>query len=92
MNILIFSILCALYDKDKVIYNHNSRFIFRFIIVALISIYEVPFILVGIIKPTIFQFLFNTAIFYLSFDYMLNVFKGLKWNYIGETSNIVIVV
>jgi hypothetical protein len=30
----------------------------------------------------------NTAIFYLLFDYTLNVLEGRKWNYIGQTAEI----
>ena len=55
----IFTILSALYDNGKRFVDHTLRFIFRAIIVGLISIIEVPAILVGIWKPTLFQFLFN---------------------------------
>ncbi len=83
---IIFTLLSALYDKGKRFTNHIPRFIFRAIIICLISIIEVPAILVGIWKPTLFQFLFNTAIFYGIFDYILNILEKRKWNYIGDTA------
>ena len=85
---LTFTILSALYDNGKRFVDHIPRFIFRAIIVGLISIIEMPTILVGIWKPTLFQFLFNTAIFYGIFDYTLNILEKRKWNYIGVTSEI----
>lgn len=84
----MFTLLSALYDKGKRFTNHIPRFIFRSIVVGLISIIEVPAILVGIWKPTLFQFLFNTAIFYGIFDYILNILEKRKWNYVGDTSKI----
>lgn len=84
----IFTLLSALYDNGKRFTNHTPRFIFRAIIICLISIIEVPAILVGIWKPTLFQFLFNTAIFYGIFDYILNILEKRKWNYVGDTSKI----
>ena len=85
---LTFTILSALCDNGKRFVDHIPRFIFRAIIVGLISIIEVPAILVGIWKPTLFQFLFNTAIFYGIFDYILNILEKRKWNYVGDTSKI----
>ena len=85
---LIFTILSAIYDNGKRFTDHTSRFVFRAIVVFLISVIEVPAILVGIWKPTLFQFLFNTAIFYGIFDYALNILEKRKWNYIGSTSKI----
>jgi hypothetical protein len=77
---ILFTILSALYDNGKRFTNHIPRFIFRALVVALISYIE-P----GNFIP---NFLLNTAIFYLIFDYSLNIFEGRKWNYIGETSKI----
>ena len=82
----IFTLLSALYDNGKRFTDHTSRWIFRAIVVCLISIVEVPTILVGVWKPTLFQFLFNIAIFYGIFDYTLNILEGRKWNYIGSTA------
>ena len=85
---IIFTILSALYDNGKRFTDHKSRFVFRAIIVCLISVVEVPTILVGVWKPTLFQFFFNTAIFYGIFDYILNILEKRKWNYVGDTSKI----
>jgi hypothetical protein len=85
---VIFTLLSAIYDKGKRFKDHTSRFIFRAIIVCLISIIEMPTILVGVWKPTLTQFFFNTAIFYGIFDYTLNILEKRKWNYIGNTAAI----
>ena len=74
----VFTILSAIYDNGKRFTNHIPRFIFRAILVLVISYFsEGNFIL---------NFLLNTAIFYLLFDYTLNLLEGRKWNYIGSTS------
>jgi hypothetical protein len=75
---LIFTILSALYDNGKRFSNHITRFVFRAIVVLIISYFsEGNFII---------NFAQNTAIFYLLFDYTLNILEGRKWNYIGNTS------
>jgi hypothetical protein len=61
---VIFTLLSAIYDNGKRFTDHTSRFVFRAIMVCLISVIEVPAILVGIWKLTLFQFLFNITIFY----------------------------
>ena len=76
----IFTLLSALYDNDKRFINHTSRFIFRAIVVAIISYFE--------IGEFIFNFAINIAIFYLLFDYTLNILEGRKWNYVGETAQV----
>jgi hypothetical protein len=88
MIVIAFTILSAIYDTNKRFTDHTSRFVFRVIMVCLISIIEVPTILVGVWKPTLIQFLFNTAIFYGIFDYTLNILEKRNWNYIGDTSKI----
>ena len=88
MIVVVFTILSALFDTNKRFTDHTSRFVFRLIMVCLISIIEVPTILVGIWKPTLTQFFFNTAIFYGIFDYVLNILEKRRWNYIGSTSKI----
>lgn len=85
---LIFTIVSALFDNNKRFTDHTSRFVFRAIMVCLISIIEMPTILVGVWKPTLTQFFFNTAIFYGIFDYTLNILEKRKWNYIGNTAAI----
>jgi hypothetical protein len=75
---LLFTILSALYDNGKRFTNHTPRFIFRVIVVAIISYLEQG--------NFILNFLLNTAIFYAAFDYTLNIMEGRKWNYVGNTA------
>lgn len=77
---LIFTILSALYDKGKRFINHISRFIFRAIVVGLISYFSAGNFLINFAQ--------NTAIFYLLFDYVLNILEDRKWNYVGKTAKI----
>jgi len=74
----IFTILSALYDNGKRFVDHRPRFIFRAIIVGLISYFSEGNFLINFAQ--------NTAIFYLLFDYTLNILEGRKWNYIGNTA------
>lgn len=76
----ILTLLSALYDKGKRFTNHIPRFIFRSIVVGLISYFSEGNFLINFAQ--------NTAIFYLLFDYTLNIIEGRKWNYIGSTSTI----
>lgn len=85
---LVFTVLSALYDKGKRFQDHTGRFVFRFVVIVLISFFEISTIINVIWKPTILQFLLNISIFYLLFDYLLNIFESRKWNYIGTTSEI----
>lgn len=78
--IIIFTILSALYDNGKRFVEHRSRFIFRAIVVSLISYFSAGNFLINFAQ--------NTAIFYLIFDYTLNIFEGRNWNYIGQTAEI----
>lgn len=75
---LTFTILSALYDNGKRFVDHTLRFIFRAIIVGLISYFSESNFFISFAQ--------NTAIFYLLFDYALNIFEGRKWNYIGNTA------
>lgn len=77
---IIFTILSALYDNGKRFTNHRPRFIFRAVVVGLISYFENGYFLTN--------FALNTAIFYALFDYTLNIFEGRKWNYVGNTAKI----
>ncbi|HMT68800.1 MAG TPA: hypothetical protein PKD16_01490 [Saprospiraceae bacterium] len=83
MLILVFTLLSAIYDKGKRFEDHKLRFIFRAVIVALIS-------LIGAdsMYEYIVNFAFNTAIFYALFDYILNILECRDWNYIGSTATI----
>ena len=85
---VIFTILSALYDNGKRFQDHTGRALFRFIILLLISIYEMPMIIVGIWQPTLIKLLTNIFIFYILFDYILNLLEGRKWNYVGNTAMI----
>ena len=75
---LTFTILSALYDNGKRFVDHTPRFIFRVIVVGLMSYFSAGNFLINFIQ--------SVAIFYLLFDYALNIFEGRKWNYIGETA------
>jgi hypothetical protein len=77
---IIFTLISAIYDNGKRFTDHIPRFIFRALVVALISYFEQG--------NFISNFLLNTAIFYAAFDYTLNLLEGRKWNYIGSTSEI----
>ena len=74
----IFTLISALYDNGKRFVDHAPRFIFRAIVVGLISYFSVGNFLISFAQ--------NTAIFYLLFDYSLNILEGRKWNYIGNTA------
>jgi hypothetical protein len=84
--VIIFTILSALHDTGKRFVDHRPRFILRAIIVMLISFLDAPEVLQGDYISYISTFGFNTAIFYMLFDYLLNIFEGRKWNYVGGTS------
>ena len=75
---IIFTILIALYDNGKRFTNHVPRFIFRVIVVTMISYFEK--------NNFILNFALNTAIFYALFDYTLNILEGRAWNYLGNTA------
>ena len=74
----LFTILSALHDKGKRFTNHLPRFIFRAIVVLVISYFSEGNFFINFAQ--------NTAIFYLLFDYTLNMLEGRKWNYIGNTA------
>ena len=78
--VIVFTILSALYDNGKRFVDHTPRFIFRAIVVGLISYFSAGNFLINFAQ--------NTAIFYLIFDYALNILEGRKWNYVGGTSKI----
>lgn len=77
---ILFTLLSALYDSGKRFLDHKTRFIFRTIIIGLISYFSAGNFLINFAQ--------NTAIFYLLFDYTLNVLEKRKWNYIGNTAAI----
>lgn len=75
---VLFTLLSALYDNGKRFINHTPRFIFRAVVVAIISYFESGNFLINYIQ--------NAAVFYLLFDYTLNILEGRKWNYLGCTA------
>ena len=75
---ILFTILSALYDNGKSFVDHKPRWIFRAAVVAIISYFEQGCFFSNVAL--------NTAIFYVVFDYTLNLLEGRKWNYIGTTS------
>ena len=75
---IIFTLLSALYDNGKRFVDHKPRFIFRAIVVLVISYFSEGNFFINFAQ--------NTAIFYLLFDYTLNMLEGRKWNYIGNTA------
>lgn len=74
----IFTLLSALYDNGKRFVDHRPRFILRVIVVGLISIFSLGNFFINFVQ--------NAAMFYLIFDYALNILEGRAWNYVGETS------
>lgn len=83
---LSFTILSALYDTGKRFVDHRPRFILRAVVVMLISFLEAPEVLQGDYISYISTLGFNAAVFYMFFDYLLNIFELRKWNYIGGTA------
>lgn len=70
--------MSALYDNGKRFTNHVPRFIVRAIAVTAISYFSAGNFFINFAQ--------NTAIFYLLFDYTLNILEGRSWNYIGQTA------
>lgn len=75
---ILFAILSALYDKGKRFTDHKPRFIFRAIVVGLISLIGGGNFFINLLE--------NTFIFYIIFDYLLNILEGRKWDYLGTTA------
>lgn len=78
---ILFTIGSALFDAGLFLnghrfIDHTPRFILRAIIVSLIS------------YLTNTNIILNSALFYMFFDYSLNIFWNKPWNYIGETAEI----
>lgn len=78
--VISFTLLSALYDKGKRFTNHIPRFIFRAVVVFLISLFEPGNIIAN--------FLFYSSIFFLLFDYILNILENREWCYIGNTAKL----
>jgi len=77
---IIFILLSALVDAEHIenkqyFKDHRSRWVLRLVVTALAA-------------ATIWDFLLLGSLFYLVFDYILNLSVGNRWNYIGGTSKI----
>ena len=76
---IIFTLLSAYYDAEELkagryFKDHTPRAAFRLLILIVISfIFNI-------------HILISLAVFYLIFDTSLNLMRGLKWNYIGDTA------
>ena len=76
---IIFTLLSAYYDAvelkaGRYFKDHTPRAAFRLLILIVISfIFNI-------------HILISLAVFYLIFDTSLNLMRGLKWNYIGDTA------
>jgi hypothetical protein len=77
---IVFTLLSAyidkLYLKKQFIFNHTIRFVLRGLIITIIAY---------LTQTNIFLL---AGIFYLLFDYSLNIMRGIKWNYVGNTAKI----
>lgn len=72
--LFIFISYSAYYDSKINIVNHTSRWIFRFIFVLILSLFNYKvFFLLG-------------SIFYGLFDYMYNIYRNNSLFYIGKTA------
>lgn len=77
--VILLVLFSAGYDTNKRFTNHAPRFIFRAIVVALISLIGDNYLVTLIL---------NSVVFYILFDYTLNIMEKREWNYIGKTSEI----
>lgn len=73
---LLSSYIDKLYLKKKFIFNHTTRFLLRGLIIMIIAF------------STETNICLLISIFYLLFDYSLNIMRGIKWNYVGDTAEI----
>ena len=78
--VVSFVLLSALFDKGRRFENHLPRFLLRAAVVFFISSFGDGNIF--------FDFFFYSSVFFLLFDYVLNLMEGRKWCYIGNTAKI----
>lgn len=86
---IIFMALClavcsAITDAPLKIYNHASRYIFRGIVLSIFPLINSLFNTYDILF--IEQFWLGATTFYLLFDYLYNLEKGIDIEYVGQTS------
>ena len=77
---LLFILASVLIDAEHILNkqyfkDHRSRFVLRAVVTALAA-------------ETIWDLLLLGSLFYLVFDYLLNISVGNRWNYTGGTSEI----
>lgn len=77
------ALIYALYDYKKNFVDHTSRYIIRIVIILLLS-----FLGAESFWNYVLNFFSITSVFYLVFDYVINILDKQKWNYIGTTSEI----
>ena len=77
--VVLLVLFSAGYDTNKRFINHIPRFIFRAIIIMFISLNGNNYLA---------SLIFNSVVFYILFDYTLNIMENRDWNYIGKTSEI----
>ena len=76
---IIFTLLSAYYDAKQLksggyFNDHTPRALFRVLVLFIISVFTSTHILILL------------SVFYLLFDTLLNLMRGLKWNFIGDTA------
>lgn len=77
--LIVFTLSVAYYDAQefkakRYIKDHTPRAAFRLLILTIISFIFNKHILISL------------AVFYIIFDYSLNLMRKLSWNYIGTTA------
>lgn len=80
---LLLSFASAAYDYDKIFKNHRLRWGLRFVATTFLS-----FVGAYSFIEYIANALLIGAIFYATFDYVLNILAGRKWSYIGNTAKL----
>jgi len=76
---ILFTLLSAYYDAQELkagryFKDHTPRALFRVLVLFIISVFTSTHILILL------------SVFYLLFDTLLNLIRGLKWNFIGDTA------
>ncbi len=80
INSIVFAILSALYDKGKRFEDHSSRFITRAFIILVITLFASGNIIIN--------FFLGASVFFLFFDYTLNILERRPWYYLGNTAKL----
>ncbi len=75
--VILFTLFSAWYDEGKRFTSHHLRWVFRVVVVAIISYTT---------QDIVASFFLHTAIFYALFDLTLNLLERREWNYVGHTA------